>query len=90
MLTMTPATESARNFPTRAANLLSALRSRRGEWLTRNTLADMTGKRRLSPNDVHHLENMVRDGVIEVRTLPGPGVSGVMFEYRAATDKESS
>jgi hypothetical protein len=57
----------------RRAALLTALREN-GDWMTRDQLATATGKRILSPNDRTHLDNMEREGEIEVtqRSIKSP------------------
>lgn len=57
-------------MPERKQALLDALRNQSGQWLDRNALADATGKRRLSPNDVHHLEALVAEGRVEETHYP--------------------
>jgi predicted transcriptional regulator len=66
----------------RARELYNALKTS-GQWMTRNDLADATDKRRLSPNDVHQLEGLVSDGLIDRRDEPGAGTVGKTYAYRA-------
>lgn len=50
----------------RAAALLAVLENAPcGAWLSRNDLASKTGKRRLSPNDITHLDALARAGWLE-------------------------
>ena len=49
----------------RARALLAALEAAGGAWCSRNDLAAATGKNRLSPNDIHHLEELSRAGWLE-------------------------
>ena len=76
MLTMTKVTG-------RGADLLAAIRARRGEWLTRVDLAEATGKRQLSPNDRHWLDTLEHEGLIEIdrRAIDAP--VGFEWIYRA-------
>jgi hypothetical protein len=53
-----------RPIAVRYAALLKALRDN-GGWMSRADLAQATGKRQLSPNDVNHLNAMLDAGVIE-------------------------
>jgi predicted ArsR family transcriptional regulator len=39
------------------------------DWASRNQIADLTGKRRLSPNDVHHLESLVREKWVQLKNV---------------------
>lgn len=76
MLTMTKMTE-------RRAALFSVLRGNAGQWMTRTELAAATGKTRLSPNDVHHLEDLAREGLIEARQETIKSPLGYEWQYRA-------
>lgn len=67
----------------RGEALLSALRGKPGEWLTRAQLAELTGKNALSPNDRYWLEKLEREGLIEVDTRPVSGPAKHEYIYRA-------
>jgi predicted ArsR family transcriptional regulator len=59
-------------MPRRKREILEALASASG-WLSRNDIADRTGKRRLSPNDVHHLDALVREARVEAANVGSAG-----------------
>lgn len=65
----------------RRAAILTALRDK-GDWMTRDELATATGKRTLSPNDRNHLDDMEREGVIEVQQRPIKSPLGYELRYR--------
>lgn len=65
----------------RRAALLAALREN-GDWMTRDQLATATGKRILSPNDRNHLDELEREGVIEVRQRSIKSPRGYELQYR--------
>lgn len=73
----------------RAADILEIL-ERKESWLNRQELAKLTGKKRLSPNDVIQLHNLVRDGLVEMRKVPTQLPVGEIFEYRAVLHGETS
>lgn len=70
-------------MPTKLGDVfLSALRSHRGEWMTRRQIADAVGRDgSLLPYDVRLLERMVNDGLIEMRKEPAGPVQ-VNYFYR--------
>lgn len=80
MLTMT-----FENLTPRQAALLEALQG--GEWMTRQQLADATGKRMLSPNDRNHLDELERRGLIEIDKQPinAPQRFEYIYRLREAT-----
>lgn len=67
----------------RRGELLTAILAAGGEWVNRGKLADDTGKRQLSPNDLRWLEMLERDGLIEARKTPKHSPLGYEWEYRA-------
>lgn len=68
--------------PRRAQEILDAINSQT-DWVDRNTIADLTGKRKLSPNDVHHLTALADEGVIEINELLAGGRT--FYKYRKKT-----
>lgn len=66
----------------RRAILLNALRGK-GDWMTRDELATATGKKTLSPNDRNHLDDMEREGEIEVRQRSIKSPLGYELQYRS-------
>lgn len=79
MLTMT--TDDA--LTPLASLLLETLRSTGGAWLTRQEIAGKIGRpARLTPRDVSLLNELVRKGLVEVRSHPR-GPIQMAFIYRA-------
>lgn len=67
----------------RARQLLAALEGSQGKWMARTQIALASGKSgRLSPHDHMLLERLARDGLIEMRQVPGKSPIGHQFEYR--------
>lgn len=67
----------------RALQLLDALRTDRGVWMTRAELARATGKSRLSPHDVMLLERLIEARLIEKRQRESNTPVGIAYDYRA-------
>lgn len=63
----------------RRAVILAALRTS-GDWMERNQIAEATEKRRLSPNDVQHLNSLVAEGLVEQQTIEIGGRT--FYRYR--------
>jgi predicted ArsR family transcriptional regulator len=59
--------------------ILTALRTG-GDWMERNQIAEATAKRRLSPNDVQHLNSLVVEGLVEQQTIEIGGRT--FYRYR--------
>lgn len=67
-------------MPRRKQEILQAISTAAG-WVNRNTIADLTGKRRLSPNDTRHLEALVAERQVEQRNVGT--AERPQYEYRA-------
>ena len=72
----------------RATAMLTAMRANEG-FMTRNELADATGKRHISPNDMMLLGKLSSAGLIDIETRAGSGPKGVFFVYRATKKTEN-
>ena len=68
-------------LPRRAREILDALNAVEG-YLDRNQLADATGKRRLSQNDLILLERLESAGLIESEKRAGKSPVGFQYVYR--------
>lgn len=63
--------------------ILDAIRSKPGEWLTRNDVAALIGRQALTPYDFKTLDYLAQQGLIEARQ----NVIGVVrsrWEYRVS------
>lgn len=70
------------NVTGRAQELLESLRTAR-RWLSREELAERTGKSRLSPHDTDLLNRLQEAGYVEIETRPA-GIAE-KYVYRAVS-----
>ena len=72
----------------RATAMLTAMRENEG-FMTRNELADATGKRNLSPNDIMLLGKLSSAGLIDIENRAASSTQGAFFVYRASEKTEN-
>ncbi len=66
-----------------AQKLLDALQSNPGQWLTRKSIAEKLGKRRLTPYDIELLQRLCDERLAEIGKRPNPTPIGYEYAYRA-------
>jgi predicted transcriptional regulator len=70
----------------RQQEMLEALR-KRGDWMSRQEIAEGTGRDRLTPHDFSLLDRLALDGLIERREAEvEESPRGFRFEYRVKED----
>lgn len=80
---MTPTLPGPSRVTPHAERMLEAIRSQRGDWLTRQDIARAIGKKRLTPWEIGLLKLFADQGLIEMQTFDTNAPSGKVWKYRA-------
>ena len=65
-----------------AVKILEALQTRPGEWLKRKDIAELMGRRRLTPYDIELLQRLCDVGAAEIGKRPNPTPIRHEYAYR--------